>query len=113
MKDERSCQVCGTRYSYCPNCRRYSHLPRWMFNFHDENCMHIWEVSNDYRAGVIDEVAAKRRLEKLDLSQRENFMPVYQEFLDKVMPKMVEKSTRSVDKKTDEIKPYHKEKLNK
>ena len=84
MRDERTCQVCGTHYSYCPSCKRYNHLPRWMFMFHDENCKKIWEVVNDYRAGSKTADKAKRELEKLDLS---HIVPAYQEFIKEIYAK--------------------------
>lgn len=77
MKHERTCSVCGTKYSYCPNCGEYDNLPRWMFMFHDENCKKIWEVINKFKAGEIEKSKAKSSLETLDLSNKSKFDSVY------------------------------------
>lgn len=73
MKHERACSVCGEHYSYCPNCSAYASLPRWMFLFHDENCLKIWQTINSFKTGNMDAAQAKEALEELDLSKRSNF----------------------------------------
>lgn len=84
MKHERICVVCGSKYSYCPNCDSYNHLPRWMFSFHDENCMNIWSVINDYNAGVKTASEARAELQKLDLSKRDTFTESFKGVIAKI-----------------------------
>lgn len=104
MRDERICQVCGTHYSYCPSCRRYADRPRWMFNFHDENCMKIWAVINDYKAGAKTAERAKRELEKLDLSKKDKFNPAYQGFIKEIYAKAAPAETPKVQPHKDKDK---------
>lgn len=73
MRHERHCQMCGEVYQYCPNCSDYDDQPRWRALFDSENCLKIYEVCNEYKAGIVDAKAAKARLEKLDMSKKNNF----------------------------------------
>lgn len=84
MKHERTCAVCGTKYSYCPDCNEYAEKPRWMFLFHDENCMNIWAAINDYKAGKKDAAQTKAALQRLDLSKRDSFDESYQAIIKKI-----------------------------
>ena len=73
MRHERRCQICGEVYQYCPNCSDYDDQPRWRFMFDNENCLNIYGVLNEYKAGMIDAKAAKARLDKLDMSKKNSF----------------------------------------
>ena len=75
MSDKRICVVCGSTYDYCPNCPRYDKLPRWKFNFDEENCMDIWSAVNDYRANTITKEQAIKILKSKDLSHLSTFNP--------------------------------------
>lgn len=103
MKHERHCVICGNRYSYCDGCSEYDHLPRWMFMFHDENCKDIWLVINDYRNGSKDATQTRNALDKLDLSKKDKFDPVFQmlikEIYEKADPKPVVKKEETFTKK--------------
>ena len=103
MKHERHCVICGNRYSYCDGCSEYDHLPRWMFMFHDENCKDIWLVINDYRNGSKDATQTRNALDKLDLSKKDKFDPVFQmlikEIYEKADPKPVFKKEETFIKK--------------
>ena len=73
MRHGRNCIICGQEYAYCPDCTAFAHLPRWMFNFHDENCKKIWDALNDYKAGIKNANQAKYALQQLDLSKKDHF----------------------------------------
>lgn len=81
MRDERTCVICGTHYSYCPNCVDYKNQPRWKFLFHDKNCHDIFAVLNDYGAKAITKEQAAARLRKLDLSKKQSFR---KDFIDQI-----------------------------
>ena len=98
MSDTRQCVICQTEYDYCPGCPRYSHLPSWMFMFHNENCKNIWGVINGYRAGTIDAKKAKQELSKLDLSKRDTFKPFYQDMIKKICSEAEPKKTEEAVK---------------
>ena len=87
MKYERHCIICGEAYSYCNNCSDYDHLPRWMFTFHDENCRNIWRAINSYRTGVKDATQTRDTLDKLDLSKKDKFDPVFKGYIDEIYKK--------------------------
>lgn len=83
----RTCEICGTKYKYCNNCGEYQNYPRWMFLFHDENCRDIWSAINAYRAGTNTAYEAKKRLEKLDIT---NVVDVYKKYIDEIFETAVE-----------------------
>lgn len=72
-KLNRTCIICGKRYSYCNNCQRDSVKPTWYAIFDTERCHAIYEICTNYRDGIITIENAKERLSKFDLSDLENF----------------------------------------
>lgn len=85
MKDEKVCVICGTHYSYCPNCVDYKDDPRWKFLFHDKNCHDIFTVLNDFGAQDITKEQAANRLKKLDLSNKKSFRKDFADQIDSIM----------------------------
>ncbi len=81
----RKCLICGTEYDYCPNCKKYSHLPRWMFSYHDENCKNIGTALNDYKAKNKTPIEVKRVLESTDLSNIDSFKPVFKDMINEIL----------------------------
>ena len=77
-KLNRTCIICGKRYSYCNNCQRDTGKPTWYFIFDDLNCHDIYEVCTQYRDGEIDVKAAYEKISKLDISDLDNFPEVTQ-----------------------------------
>lgn len=73
IKDNKTCIICGTKYSYCPNCSEFSKYPTWMTLFHDENCKELYFITSGYLAGEISAEKAKERYNKCDLTNRKNF----------------------------------------
>lgn len=72
-KNNRKCIVCGTSYYHCGHCDEPI-KPSWYTIFHDQNCHDIYDaVANIYP--VQGKEAAKQALDKLDLSNKENFHP--------------------------------------
>ena len=100
MKHERECQLCGEKYSYCPNCADYNDSPRWMFLFHDENCKKIYDVVNAYRTETMSADAAKAKLMKLDLSKRDSFASKFKKIISEIWAKgEVEEKKQNDNKK--------------
>lgn len=58
--------ICGTEYSYCPNCQSDADKETWMFLFDKKNCKDIYEVLNKYNYNDIDKKVAYDALSKLD-----------------------------------------------
>ena len=77
-KLNRTCIICGKRYSYCNNCQIDANKPTWYFIFDGLNCHDIYEVCTQYRDGEIDVKAAYEKISKLDISDLDNFTEVTQ-----------------------------------
>ena len=84
MRHERTCQICGEVYQYCPNCSDYDDQPRWRFMFDEENCLNIYSVLNEYKAGIIDAKAAKAKLDKLDMSKKNSFEKGFKKIVNEI-----------------------------
>lgn len=73
-KNNRKCIVCNCSYYFCNHCQDGEIKPSWYTIFHDQNCHDIYDaVANIYP--VQGKEAAKQALDKLDLSNKENFHP--------------------------------------
>ena len=73
-KNNRSCIVCGRSYYFCNHCQDGEIKPSWFNIFHNQNCHDIYDaVANIYPEQ--GKKAAKEELDKLDLSNKENFHP--------------------------------------
>lgn len=72
-KLNRTCIICGKKYSYCNNCQRDSGKPTWYFIFDGQNCHDIYEVCTQYRDGEIDAKVAYEKISKLDISNIKDF----------------------------------------
>ena len=71
-KNNRSCIVCGRSYYFCNHCQDGEIKPSWFNIFHNQNCHDIYDaVANIYPEQ--GKKAAKEELDKLDLSNKENF----------------------------------------
>lgn len=72
-KLNRICIICGKRYSYCNNCQRDSNKPSWYFIFDGQNCHDIYEICTKYRDKEISIDEAYDRINKLDISNLDEF----------------------------------------
>ena len=72
-KHNHTCIICGSEYTFCPNCSEYDKFPRWMNIFCSENCHDIFEVANNFSHGIIDKEAAKEVLKDIDLSKKAKY----------------------------------------
>lgn len=92
---ERICFCCGKKYKYCNTCGDYDPDKTWMFLVHDEKCLDVYNVWQQYRGKEITKEEAAKVLKALDVTEilKSNTMvvPVLKEILDiKDEPKKVE-----------------------
>lgn len=71
--NNRVCKVCGKAYRYCPSCEDNGPNENWKILCHDENCMRIFNICTNHFFKKITDAQAVCELEKLDLSNFENF----------------------------------------
>ena len=71
-KNNRKCIVCGQNYTYCNHCDSDKLKPTWFAIFHDQNCHDIYDAVANILPQQGKE-SAKEALDKLDLSNKENF----------------------------------------
>lgn len=72
-KNNRKCIICQKEYEFCPTCGKDSGKPSWYAIFHSQRCHDIYDVCVAYRDKEITVDEAYNKLEKLDLSDLENF----------------------------------------
>jgi len=70
-KNNKTCIVCGEKYTYCNSCEAFYNLPTWMAIFHNENCKDLFTITSDYLANTLDKDEAIERLNKCDLSYKD------------------------------------------
>lgn len=71
-KNNRKCIVCGHEYYFCNTCQDGAIKPAWYLIFHDQNCHDIYDAVANILP-LKGKEAAKKALDKLDLSDKENF----------------------------------------
>lgn len=67
----KTCIVCSQKYRYCNSCVEFVNLEPWHSIFHDSNCREIFNAVSMY--GKLSNENIKERLDKCDLSNKENF----------------------------------------
>lgn len=70
-KNNKTCIVCGEKYTYCNSCEAFYNLPTWMAIFHNENCKDLFTITSDYLSNTLDKDEAIERLNKCDLSYKD------------------------------------------
>lgn len=84
MKDNKTCLVCGTKYTYCSSCSQYASLPLWMNHFHSENCKMIYNTVVGYDQKSITQEEAVSRLSKCNIENMDNPNESIRKILDKI-----------------------------
>lgn len=73
-KDNKKCILCHKTYKYCGHCKSSSaYEPSWREAWDTENCMNIFQILSDYLHGKVEAKDAKKKLVKLDLSDKESY----------------------------------------
>ena len=84
-KNNKTCIVCSTKYTYCSGCSEFDKYPRWMGIYHEENCKNIFDITSKYLNGQISKEEAKEELGKCDLSNKKNFNKSILDAVNKIM----------------------------
>ena len=85
IKDNKTCILCGKKYSFCNRCEEYDHLPRWMAIYCSENCKKIFDAISAYNMKLISKQEAANILKKCDLSKKEEFKESCQRYIDEIL----------------------------
>lgn len=73
VKLNKTCCVCGSKYSYCPSCGNSASKPSWMASFCSENCKKVYEAAASFNMKKMMAEEAKSILDTCDLSNKEHF----------------------------------------
>ncbi|MDO5399139.1 MAG: hypothetical protein Q4G33_14575 [bacterium] len=68
-RNNKTCLVCQTKYTYCSSCEEFARLPRWMTCFCGENCHNVFNIISLYEDKHISLEEAKQKLDACDLSK--------------------------------------------
>ena len=72
-KNNKICATCGKHYHYCPTCAADNSKPAWMNMFCSENCKDLFQTATDYYAGELAASKAKASINKLDITNKDQF----------------------------------------
>lgn len=86
-KNNKQCIVCGTKYTYCPNCSDYANMPHWMGWFHNSNCRKIFYITSGYCNKTITKEEANKQFNECDLSRKDNFKKNIYDVISEVLNK--------------------------
>lgn len=106
-KFDRTCSVCGTHYEYCGVCSQYQHLPRWMDAYCSENCKDLYNITAGWINGWLDKEVELARLNKSDLSKKDQFPKWMRDTIKQMKAYVPEVSMDAVEKvlsETEETK---------
>lgn len=111
-KDNHSCLVCGSKYTYCPNCSEYDKFPRWMGIFCSENCHDIFDIANDYAHELMTKEDAKEALKDKDLSMKGKYTGGVKKAINEILreDKSVKENEKSHEKNYSQKNYSHENK---
>ena len=107
-KLNRTCIICGKKYSYCNNCQSDAEKPTWYFIFDGQNCHDIYEVCTQYRDGEIDVKSAYEKISKLDISNIKNFAEATRIQIEEILEKGKDVKSVTEKVKTSDTKNENK-----
>ena len=64
VENNKTCILCGTKYTYCNNCAEFDHLPYWMICYCSRNCKDIFDTLSAYNMKQITKDKARDILSK-------------------------------------------------
>lgn len=70
----RTCHVCGKKYSYCPSCDSDVNKPLWMLMVDSSDCHTIFEVLTEYYLGRLNKEEVKEKLSTIKLDSFDNYV---------------------------------------
>lgn len=103
VRNNKTCILCGNKYSYCSGCAEFDHLPRWMECYCSENCKDIFNILSSYNMNHKTKEEAKALLEKCDLTMTDT----YSEFNKNCINSIIADEISTLDETTSDktIKP--------
>lgn len=84
VKNNKTCIVCGEKYTFCTRCEEYDNEPRWRAIYHDANCMEIFNIAANYLAGKTTKEETRKKFDSCDLTNKEHFHHKIIEVIDEV-----------------------------
>lgn len=101
-KPNKTCIICGKKYSYCNNCYGDRNKASWYAIFESDNCHELYRICTDFRDKKIDVNEARKELSKCDIKDLENFNKGFKKIIEKILTG--ESRTASVDEDIDKDK---------
>lgn len=68
MAMNRTCFVCGNKYSYCPSCERDKMKPNWYTLFCGEKCKELNDILSANTYGRLSDKEASDSIKKVDIT---------------------------------------------
>lgn len=75
-ENNKTCIICGEKYTYCLSCSQFAREPKWKTIFHEENCLNIFNIISDFKAEIITKEKAVTLLSSCDLSKKDTYPDV-------------------------------------
>lgn len=85
VRNNKTCILCGNKYSYCSGCAEFDHLPRWMECYCSENCKDIFNILSSYNMNHKTKEKAKALLEKCDLTMTDTYSEFNKNCINSIM----------------------------
>jgi len=96
-KGQRTCIICGTKYTYCPTCGNGNKNESWRYLYDTILCNKIFDVLSAYAHKHIKKSEAKDQLKSLDIPKGMKFNPEIKKQIDEIL--VVEPKVKDDDKK--------------
>ena len=93
VENNKTCILCGTKYTYCNNCAEFDHLPYWMICYCSRNCKDIFDTLSAYNMKQITKDEARNILSKCDLSNKQSFKESTLNCINSIMEETVAKKS--------------------
>ena len=84
-KNNATCSICGKGYYLCQSCKDYMNLSPWKIHTDTSEHYKIFMIVRGYSIGLYNKSEAKDKLEKVDLSDLENFLPDVKSIINKIL----------------------------
>lgn len=85
VRNNKTCILCGNKYSYCSGCAEFDHLPRWMECYCSENCKDIFNILSSYNMNHKTKEEAKALFEKCDLTMTDTYSEFNKNCINSIM----------------------------
>ena len=105
VRNNKTCILCGKKYSYCSGCAEFDHLPRWMECYCSENCKDIFNILSGYNMKHKTKEEAKSLLEKCDLTMTDTYSEFNRNCINSIITD--ETSTSDAYDSVKTIEPVH------